>query len=313
MKGRPLAGLVAAGLLLGSCSRGKDVSGVDDPAIERPSTTVVQLEPVAPYVVSPLEPAADLKQVAVDVVSTIGTYATGSDARSAAARVGPALAAEALADGSPLLGAEASVVEVIYPQLGGLTDAEASVMVVLRHRTRNGNTVRSTTRTVDVRLRRTPAGPMVIGFGSFGGDAAGTESPTSTAQRVVANNRIDLPDSARWDILAGRVDERVLNVLDDLAATYSLNITVFSSGHPIHVFGTDDVSNHTQGRGVDIWGVDGASVFALRGSAALADIASRAIAAGMTEVGGPIDIDGSGGPSFTNTLHQDHVHLAYDG
>lgn len=313
MKRGVRAGLVAAGLVVAGCATGAEDDRARDPSpVERPTTTAAVLEPPPRFVVDPAEPAADLKQLAVDVVSAVGTYTDGSDLDAAVDRAGAALAPGALPPDNPLLGAGDSTSEVIYPQLGGLTETDASVMLVLRHRTLDGASVASVTRTVDVRVRREPAGPMVIGFGSFGGDPIDGAAPSHAAQQVLAIDRIELPDSARWDVLAGRVDDRVLATLADLSAGRRLHVTVFSSGHPVQVFGTDDVSNHTEGRGVDIWAIDGRPVFELRESVLVADLVKRALAAGLTEVGAPVDIDGAGGSNFTNLLHQDHLHLAYD-
>ena len=313
MKVHLAAALLAVASLTVACANRADEPGSRDvPASDRSTTSTVAVPPAIRFRVDPAEPGADLKQVAVDVVSAVGTFANGTDVQQATERAGPALAAGALLPDSPLLVGEGSAIEVIYAQLGGLTASEASVMVVLRHRVLEAGVALSRTRTVDVRLRREPQGPVVVGFGSFGGDPVEEVAPSPAAERVLADDRIELPDSARWDILAGRVDDRVLSVLSELSVAHRLSVTVLSSGHPFHVFATDDVSNHTKGRGVDIWGIDGRPVFSLRASTVLGDLVRQALDAGMTEVGAPVDVDGPGGASFSDTLHADHLHLAYD-
>lgn len=303
---------LAALLVVGSCADGSEGGQARNPSVATSTSTSPRLDPSPRFVVDPTEPASDVKQVAVDTVVAIGTYGRDARGTTVEGRDGPPLAAGVLPPDNPLVGADESTIEVIYPQLGGLTENEASVMVVLRHHTVRRGKVGSELRTVDVRLRREPTTPVVIGFGSFGGEDVGGSALSPEAEAVLNNDRIELPDSARWDIRAGGVDDRVLILLSDLAADHRLHITVLASGHPSNVFATDDVSNHTEGRGVDIWGVDGKRVFELRGSPLLEDLVRRAVIAGATEVGAPIDVDGAGGPSFANTLHQDHLHLAFD-
>ena len=266
------------------------------------------------FVVAGDEPAAEAKQVAVDVVTALGTYPEGDgNAEAAMVRAGPRLAPDALPPVVPLLARGRSAIDVVYPQLGGLTATDTSVMVVARHRLLVDGRVSSVVRTIDVRLRLDPGGPVVVGFGSFGGEPVEGPAPGPLAGEVLASDRIVLPDSARFDVLAGRVEDQILRLLLDLSVDYRLSVTVFASGHPTNVFATEHVSNHTEGRGVDIWAIDGRSVLSLRGAGVLEDLVEQVLAAGVTEVGSPVDVDGHGGPSFTNTVHQDHLHLAYDG
>jgi hypothetical protein len=165
-----------------------------------------------------------------------------------------------------------------------------------------------------VRLARGPIGWAVIELASLGGQEPSVASgPSQVARDVLGSDRITLSDTNRWDLLAGRVDDRISQMLLDLAAEATLSVTVFGTGHPEQVFGTESVSNHTRGRGVDIWAFDGVPVSQQRdvGSAAHAAVAT-ALAAGATEVGSHWDLDGAGSASFTNTVHDDHVHIAFD-
>jgi hypothetical protein len=51
--------------------------------------------------------------------------------------------------------------------------------------------------------------------------------------RAIPSNR---PDSARWDIFRGEVDDRLLTALAGAADRYALSIAVLSSGHPPNVW-----------------------------------------------------------------------------
>ena len=42
-----------------------------------------------------------------------------------------------------------------------------------------------------------------------------------------------------------------------ISATYRIHVSVVRSGHPLHVFGTDRLSDHPQGRAFDTWAIDG--------------------------------------------------------
>lgn len=315
--------LLSVLVVLTACS-GSDTAGA--PATDsRASSTTSTSAPTpslplpAAYEPLPGEPVPEAKSLAARVVQTIGTYPVGGGtAESAASRLGgtvdPALIDAAL----PLLDpAAASATEIVYPQLGGLTDTEASVMVVFRQRLASATDQREVTRTADVRLTRTPSGWAASAIASIGGEPPPDPGPLSAAARdVLTTKAIDLPDSARWDIEAGRIDDRVLQLLSMLAEEHTLGVTVLATGHPEHVFGSSSISNHTVGRGVDVWSVDGQPVIAQRdeGGPLQALVQKLVDSMATTELGSPWDLDGVGrGASFTNTVHQDHLHLAFDG
>jgi uncharacterized heparinase superfamily protein len=85
---------------------------------------------------------------------------------------------------------------------------------------------------------------------------------------------------------------------------------VLRTGHPREVFGTARTSNHTHGRAVDVWRVDGRPVVdPATPRALLRDVMVRAGRLGATEVGGPFDVDGPGRGFFTDDVHRDHLHV----
>lgn len=279
------------------------------------TTTVAQLDAPAPYVPIAGEPVAELKVMATEFLQAVGTYEKGGgNAEALATRLAGLPADPAVAVGRLLVPTAASAVEIVYPQLGGLTEDAASIMVVFTWRLLEDDRETSVVRTADVRLRREAGAWRVTGVESLGGEPTGSPEVTPLAQAVLANDRLDLPDSARWDIEAGRIGDEILQVLQDLSQQHTLRVAVLASGHPHNVFESEYVSNHTEGRGVDIWAIDDTPIVSLRDpNGPLPALVQGLVAQGITEVGSPFDVDGPGGASFTNTVHQDHLHIAFDG
>ena len=81
---------------------------------------------------------------------------------------------------------------------------------------------------------------------------------------ALANPRLDIYEAGREDIAAGRIDARVLQVLQLASQTYTLRISSLQTGHARCVAGTAGgecrVSHHWHGRAVDISAVNGAPV-----------------------------------------------------
>jgi len=207
---------------------------------------------------------------------------------------------------------ERSTSSIVYPQLGGLTADAMSVMVVVRQRRESpGEEPTTETRTFDVRLRLDGGRWRFSELASAGGSSAKRPSGISPAARAVVDSpRIELPDSARWDIYRGEVDEALLATMADAAMRHSYGVTVLKSGHPYEVFGTDYPSAHTAGYAVDIYAVDGTSVVEQRDTGTRAyELASSLFSEGVAQIGSPW-ILGAGAPtSFTDDVHQDHLHL----
>lgn len=313
--------LVAALLLTIGCTSPDGSAQADgqDPTTNSTSTTAPpRLAAVEPY--SPLagEPVPELKVLAANALQAVGTYDAGEGTPAAAlTRVGPDVDAGLVQSAGQLLEPEAaSSIEIVYPQLGGLTDDAASIMVVYRWSTLIGGIEAQQSLTADVRLTRHVDGWRATTVASLGGGPAQGDpaSLTPSATAVLGNTQIELADSARWDIEAGRIGDTVLDTMLVLARDHSLSVTVLATGHPHEVFETSSVSNHTEGRGVDIWAVDGVPVVAQRTDGSVVEVMVRQLLdAGVTEIGSPWDIDGPGGASFTNVVHQDHLHVAFDG
>lgn len=280
------------------------------------SSSVKVLAPPVPYQSPPGEVEVDLKRVAISAVQTLTTYGPRESSiaaariRLAAAGLPPALADKA---GALFVEGSSSAGDIVYPQLGGLRGRRASVMVVVRQRLLGQGGESATTRTVDVRLARQGMQWVLEDIASLGGEPVPLPPTLSpAARRVLSHPRIQLPDSARWDIHAGRVKDRVLNLVAGLADGHDLAITVFSSGHPLQVFETSRVSNHIPGRAVDLWSIDGPVSAQRQPSSPLRALTTDLLRLGVNELGSPFDVDGGSRASFTDIVHQDHLHLGFD-
>lgn len=310
--------LVGVVVLVGCTGDQADETGTAAPSNQSTSVPAasVRLDTPAPYQPLPGEPAADAKRAASDVVQALTTFEASSDpapvVAAGLAKLG--VPSQLVEQARPLLvSGAASAGEIVYPQLGGLNGQTASVMVVVRQRLLEGGSRRAVTRTVDVRLVRKGQGWSVVSIASAGGASPEPAPLSAAAGLLLASANVILPDSARWDVVAGGIDERVLAVLARLGADHQIGVTVLATGHPREVFATGRLSNHTRGRAVDIWAVDGRPVVEQRDpGAGLATLARGLLAEGVTELGGPWDLDGPGGASFTDIVHQDHLHVGFD-
>lgn len=310
--------VTAAGLTACSTAPPESAAPTTTTSEAATTTTTVALLPAArPYspAAGEVEPAA--KAAAALFLQQVLTYDVGGgNVDEARVRLAGTPAVPEVADKlAPLLRAGgAAEADVIYPQLGGFATTKASIMAVVRLRTLVGTEVETVTRTFDVRVEKRQDQWTVVDVASLGGDPVPRPAEVSAAaQAVLDHPQIELPDSARWDIHAGRIEDRVLQVLASIADAQPVGVTVLSTGHPIEVFGSSHVSNHIPGRGVDLWKVGVPVIDQRRPDQGLRPLVERLLADGVTELGAPFDIDGPRGANFANLVHQDHLHIAYDG
>ena len=137
----------------------------------------------------------------------------------------------------------------------------------------------------------------------------------ASADEVLANPRITFSAQARDDLENDLVDGRVLAVLQRIARSHTISVSVFVSGHSRYVKGTDRVSNHVGGRAADIVRVDGSPVSATSDATYDALNLTLALPANIRpdEIGGPWDVDGGAGVlGFTDPGHRDHIHIGFD-
>lgn len=273
----------------------------------------VVLPPPPPFEPNAAEPYPNAKRLAGRALQRLATYPPGTRPAQAAAAAGlvPGDAARLEAAARTLVRPTVrSTGEVLYAQFGGLTPTRASVLVLLRQRTASAGRRSAMTRTIDVRLRLVSSRWRLEGVASLGGSPVRRPANLPpAARRVLANPRIRLPDSARWDIYRGRVDTSLLATLDGAARSSTLAVAVLKSGHSVEVFGTKRRSAHTDGYAADIWAVDGSSVVRQRAPGSPAHrLARRLYDAESYQLGSPWVFPGPR-TSFTDAVHQDHLHV----
>lgn len=318
----PIVAFSALALVLPGCGGDADPQPASQSEVRAPSST-----PPAPtptpwptperYETEAAEGFPNGKRLAARVAATALTYPPGSSARDVARRLGSAAVTRRELAGAiePAVDpAMASTGEVIYPQLSGITPTSLGAMVVVRQRLRRADgSARAVTRVVDVRLRR-DGGPWRLDrIGSVGGRSAPRPAGlSSAARRVLDSPRITLPDTARWDIYRGGIDEGLLDTLDDLATRRRISVSVLRSGHPREVWATSRPSAHSRGYAADIYAVGGRLVVTQRdpGSPAYA-LTSSLVSAGAAQVGSPWVLPPGGSRSFSDDVHQDHVHVQW--
>ncbi len=330
--------IAGASLLLTGCRAADDNPGPPGSpgspakitkATPKPSPTPPALAPAQRYVPLVQEPLPQCKQVAADFVSAVMTRTRGQQPADAFAVAAAFTGAgfpgdQALSIAAPLFAEPVSAGDIIYPQFAGLLPLaagarRAAMMVVVRQRSLTPTgTGTQTTRVCDVRLELQQGSWRVVELASIGGEPVDRPAGLDPrAVRVLDDARIELPDTARWDVHAGRISLDLLDVLAVAATAAPLAVTVLRSGHPPNVFATSRISNHTQGRAVDVWRIDGQPVVATGAAAGPARAVLDAAAGDrrLRQAGSPegSDLDGAGRRSFTDLVHSDHLHLAVGG
>lgn len=287
--------------------------------IPRTTTTVPPPPPVpVRWVVPDNEVAIEAKQLAADIVTQLTTYERSDDPflRYLAIAGVDGFADLATAAAPLTVGGHWSRGEIIYPQLGGLTDDKVSLMTVTRQTVGIGpDPLFTIVRTIDVRLVMGEDG-WEFDFLSSAGGVFESLDDLALAHEVAADPRIEMPDTARLDILSGLISPRLLALMLEIADRTPYSITVMATGHPYHVFETDRVSHHTLGRAIDIHRVGDNLVIDDRdpGTATAHLVQWLWQHPRVVQVGAPADVDSGGsGRAFTNTVHQDHIHVAVIG
>lgn len=123
---------------------------------------------------------------------------------------------------------------------------------------------------------------------------------------------VHLSPGARADVAGGRVDLRLLQVLDVLSQRYDLHVSVFKTGHSKYTR-NGSISNHWYGRAADISMVNGEPVSPTNAAAyaLVADLLSLPPELRPTEVGHPFFVLLTLG-GFSDSDHRDHIHVGLD-
>jgi hypothetical protein len=156
---------------------------------------------------------------------------------------------------------------------------------------------------------------LALRYGSDGLSAEKASAPEAAGvTTLVALPNIELTPQARADMLAGKVDPRVMRSLAAAAASgHKLAVSVIESGHSKFVSGTTRVSNHYYGRAVDIYSIDGVPVSATNDAALEVALAVLTTAPELRpdELGSPWPELSPFPGAFSDADHVDHLHLGW--
>jgi len=133
-------------------------------------------------------------------------------------------------------------------------------------------------------------------------------------RRVLADKALDVYECGRQDIATGRIDRRVLAMLEYLVSKgFRMTITSLECGHSI-MTASGYVSEHSTGDAVDIPVINGVPVTGHQGPGTLADELIRTVLQlqGTMHPHQVISLeDLPGETSFALADHYDHVHVGY--
>ena len=151
---------------------------------------------------------------------------------------------------------------------------------------------------------------------AVGGGIIEVASPTLIAM-VLANPRLDIYAGGREDIAQGRIDARVLTVMQFVSERHTLGIVSLKTGHSRCIGGREfagcRVSHHWHGRAVDIATIDGRPV-------SVANPVARDLVMWLHELPPHLRPDEVGNPwrelsplpgFFSDAAHQGHLHLGW--
>jgi murein DD-endopeptidase MepM/ murein hydrolase activator NlpD len=133
-------------------------------------------------------------------------------------------------------------------------------------------------------------------------------------QRVLHDKNLSIYECGREDIATGKIDRRVLAVLEYLVSKgFQLTITALECGHST-LTTSGNVSEHSTGDAVDIAEIDGVPVTGHQGPGTLTDALIKTVLhlQGTMQPHQVISLeDLPGETSFALPDHYDHVHIGY--
>jgi hypothetical protein len=139
-------------------------------------------------------------------------------------------------------------------------------------------------------------------------------SKEALQKRVLADEGLSIYSCGREDIASGRIDRRILAMLEFLRSKgFELTITSLSCGHGF-LTSSGNVSEHTTGDAVDIAVINGVPVTGHQGPGTMTDELIRDVLAlqGTMQPHQVISLeDLPGETSFAMPDHYDHVHVGY--
>jgi Transglycosylase SLT domain len=139
-------------------------------------------------------------------------------------------------------------------------------------------------------------------------------SKEALQKRVLANKSLEIYECGREDIASGRIDRRILAMLEYLSVKgFDLSVTSLQCGHGL-LTTSGNVSEHTTGTAVDIPVINGVPVTGNQGPGTPTDELIRAVLQlqGTMHPHQVISLEDFPGPtSFAMSDHYDHVHVGY--
>jgi hypothetical protein len=139
-------------------------------------------------------------------------------------------------------------------------------------------------------------------------------SKEALERRVLADEHLEIYDCGRTDIATGKIDRRVLAMLEYLVSKgFTLTITALECGHG-YLTASGNVSEHSTGDAVDIAMINGVPVTGNQGPGTLTDELIKTVLQlqGTMHPHQVISLeDLSGETSFALPDHYDHVHVGY--
>ena len=131
--------------------------------------------------------------------------------------------------------------------------------------------------------------------------------------KVLHDGRVTIYPGGRQDLASGRVDVRVVVLIEYLADTYGqITVSCLISGHRLYAR-PGVISAHIYGRAVDVADLGGIPIFGHQEPGGITEHAVRAILLLPSELQPKqvISLLGLGGPSFPLANHYDHIHIGY--
>jgi murein DD-endopeptidase MepM/ murein hydrolase activator NlpD len=139
-------------------------------------------------------------------------------------------------------------------------------------------------------------------------------SKEALQKRVLADKGLRIYQCGRQDVAAGRIDRRVLAMLEYLRSKgLRLRISALECGHS-YLTSSGNVSEHSSGDAVDIAEIDGVPVTGHQGAGTLTDKLIRDVLGlqGTMHPHQVISLENlPGDTSFAMADHDDHVHVGY--
>ena len=139
-------------------------------------------------------------------------------------------------------------------------------------------------------------------------------SKEALQRRVLADKGLDIYQCGREDIASGKIDRRVLAVLEYLRVKgFRLTVTALECGHGYFTT-SGNVSEHSSGDAVDIAAINGVPVLGHQGPGTPTDKLIHDVLQlqGTMHPHQVISLENLPGPtSFALADHADHVHIGY--